>query len=100
MSIPTAKAIRTKLERQGVPTKHSNKWATFLSGLDWKVIDPLITMSTKAGVHPAFAAAMTARATRNEQMRALLQGHIDSKAHTSGNHGPTAGTTPTDTPTQ
>lgn len=100
MSIPTAKAILTRLEQRGVPAKHIDKWAAFLSGLDWKVIDPLITMSSKANVHPALAAAMTARSTRDEQMRSLLQGHIESKAPPSGQHGPKPGTTPSDTPTQ
>lgn len=100
MSKPTTKAIRTRLEQQGVPAKRSGKWAAFLSGLDWKVINPLITMSTKTGVHPAFAAAMTARSTRDEQMRSLLEGHIESKAASSGDHGSTPGTTPSDTPTQ
>lgn len=100
MTEPTVKVITDHCTRAGATEKQAKAWARFLHGLDWDTIKPLVTMSAKARVHPAIAAPMAARSTGDEQMRSLLEGHIESKAPTSGQHGPTPGAPPPDTPTQ
>lgn len=82
MSKPTTKAIRAKLEQRGVPAANVNPWASFLTGLDWSIINPLVRMALDSGTHPALAAGLTARTTREENIAATLKTHLEAKAST------------------
>lgn len=80
MSIPTTKAIKTKLAQRGVKHKDLDSWAAFLQGLNWNIINPLIKMAVNSKVHPALAAGLTARSTGDQTIKATLQAHLETKA--------------------
>ncbi len=94
MSKPATKAIRARLAQRGVPDANLDTWARFLTGLDWAVINPLTKMSIGSGVHPALAAGMTARTTRDDTTRDLIVCHLEAKAGGSGSTPEGQGTTP------
>jgi hypothetical protein len=58
-------------------------------------IKPLTTMALNTSVHPAIAAGMVISTTRDDNTRALLQGHLEARAATLGNQD--TGTPPTPT---
>lgn len=80
MTAPTRKVIRDHLARKGVPARYQRDWAAFLHGLDWPVLRPLVQISVNTKVHPAITAAKVAEYTQDQGTRALLQGHIRTKA--------------------
>lgn len=79
MTKPTRKVLADHLIRAGVPKKHAKPWAAFLHGLDWDTIKPLTQIALNANVHPALATGMVIRSTTNEDIRAALQAHLESK---------------------
>lgn len=90
MTAPTKRVIRDHLKRKGVKDRYLTSWADFLHGLDWPAIRPLAQIAAHTHVHPAIAAAKTIQFTQDENMRALLQGHLESKAtHTEATPTPT-----------
>lgn len=100
MSKPTTTAIRTYLAGHGVNTKNVHTWATFLTGLDWKIIKPLVQMATSSGVHPALAAGMVAQRTSDQQTQATLLAHLETKGSNTSRGHTSGETTTKDTPTQ
>lgn len=98
MGKPTTKAIRARLEQRGVKPDEFDSWARFFTGLDWKIINPLVRMATASGVHPVLAAGMTANSTRDQDIRATLQAHLEAKAALLQADGPSTGATSEDTP--
>jgi hypothetical protein len=80
MSKPATKAIRTRLQQRSVPAKNLDTWARFLTCLDWQIINSLVRMALSSGTHPALAAGLTARTTRDENVKATLTTHLEAKA--------------------
>jgi hypothetical protein len=95
MTKPSKKVIADHCTRAGATEKQAKQWARFLHGLDWDTIKPLTTMALNTSVHPAIAAGMVISTTRDDNTRALLQGHLEARAATLGNQD--TGTPPTPT---
>lgn len=89
MSKPTTKAIKTKLTQHNVKTKDIASWASFLTGLDWRIINPLVKMAVNAHTHPAIAAGLTANATRDQGIKATLTAHLERRAANNEGGTPT-----------
>lgn len=79
MTAPTKRVITDHLTRAGAPKQHAKTWAAFLHGLDWPIIKPLVRIAIASNIHPALAAGMTARTTSDENIRALLLAHLQTK---------------------
>ena len=93
MSKPTKRVITDHLTRAGTTEKQAKRWGKFLHGLDWSIINPLVRMAIDAHIHPALVAGMTARSTRDENIRATLQAHLEAKAEALNEGTASAGTT-------
>lgn len=94
MTAPTKRVIADHLTRAGATPQQAKQWATFLHGLDWPIIKPLTQMAINTHMHPALAAGMVARSTRDENIKATLQGHLETKGAAL-----TEGIPPTEAPT-
>jgi hypothetical protein len=81
MTAPTKRVITDHLTRAGAPKQQIKTWAAFLHGLDWPIINPIVRMAIASHAHPALAAGMVARSTRDENIRATLTTHLESKAN-------------------
>lgn len=79
MAKPTRKVIADRLTRAGVTERHVKPWSTFLHGLDWPILKPLVQLALNSHVHPALAAGMVIRSTNDEQIKATLQAHLEAK---------------------
>lgn len=79
MTKPTAKVITNHCVRVGVTEQQAKVWAKFLHGLDWPIIKPLVHMAHSAHVHPALAAGMVTRSTQDDNIRAILTTHLETK---------------------
>jgi hypothetical protein len=84
MAKPTKRVITGHLERAGATKKQANTWATFLHGLDWDTIKPLARIAVSSHVHPALAAGMVIRSTKDDTVRATLTTHLEAKAEREG----------------
>jgi len=80
MTKPTKRVIRDHLQRIGVKSRYRHAWADFLHGLEWQQLRPLAQIAVNTHVHPAIAAAKIIQFTQDNDVRALLQGHLESKA--------------------
>ena len=80
MTAPTKRVITDHLTRARVDKAQASTWATFLHGLDWDTIKPLVRIATGSNVHPALAAGMVIRTTQDDTIRATLQAHLETKA--------------------
>lgn len=93
MTKPTVKVITDHCARAGASAKQAKAWAKFLHGLDWPVIKPLVQIALGSRTHVALAAGMIARSTQDEHTRAILTGHLETKAGTQQQGtGETSGT--------
>jgi hypothetical protein len=99
MTAPTKRVIATHLKGKGATTKQADTWASFLHGLDWAVIKPIAQIAINSHVHPALAAGMVARTTSDEDIRATLQAHLESKAGALNEGTTSAGSTEAGTTT-
>lgn len=80
MTSPTKKVIAAHCAKAGATEKQANTWATFLHGLDWSIIKPLVQIAQGTGAHPALVAGTAARTTGDDTVRATLTAHLEAKS--------------------
>jgi len=80
MTKPTLKVIATHCAKAGVTEKQAKTWARFLHGLDWDTIKPLTAIAARAHTHPALAAGVAIRTTKDDTIKATLTRHLEAKA--------------------
>jgi len=80
MTTPTLKVITAHCTRAGATGPQAKAWARFLHGLDWDTIKPLVTMAANAHTHPALAAGVVIRTTKDDTIKATLTHHLEAKA--------------------
>lgn len=80
MTKPTVKVIADHCTRVGATNKQAKTWASFLHGLDWDTIKPLVQIALGSRIHVALAAGTAARSTRDDNIRSLLVEHLETKA--------------------
>jgi len=80
MTKPTLKVIATHCTNVGVTEQQAKAWARFLHGLDWDTIKPLVTMAASTHAHPALAAGVVIRTTKDDTIKATLLHHLETKS--------------------
>jgi hypothetical protein len=80
MTIPTKRVIAGHCTRTGATQQQAKQWASFLHGLDWNLIKPLVQIAKAANVHPALAAGNVIRTTRDDTVKTTLTQHLETKA--------------------
>ena len=80
MTKPSKKVIADHCTRAGATEKQAKQWASFLHGLDWDTIKPLVKMATSAHTHPALAVGLVIRSSSDETIKATLLTHLEAKA--------------------
>jgi hypothetical protein len=80
VTAPTKRVIADHLTRAHVDKAQASTWATFLHGLDWDTIKPLVRIAIASHAHPALAAGMVIRTTKDDTIKATLQTHLETKA--------------------
>lgn len=80
MTKPSKKIITDHCTRAGATVQQAKQWASFLHGLDWDTIKPLVKMTTASHTHPALAAGMVIRTSKDETIKATLLAHLEAKA--------------------
>lgn len=94
MTSPTRKVITDHCTRAGATVKQAKQWASFLHGLDWPLIKPLVQIALGSRAHVALAAGMVARSTQDENIRAILTTHLETKGAAQQEGAPFIGDTP------
>lgn len=77
-SKPTAAEIRDWLQTQ--PVLNVESWATYLEGLPWGYIEPVVQIAINAGhEHPAIVLSTSAGMSTDLVFKLVARNHIDAK---------------------
>lgn len=72
---PTHDQVVTWLAEQ----HHPQTWASFLTGLPWRYLRPLVKMAGASKVHPALALATAAAYSRDPELKRVAGEHLASQ---------------------